>query len=704
MIEYHDHFCPDRLRPLLKGYGLGRAKIRMLIHKLGVLMKNMGQRGTLIYLKALSRRFNHWYSKGDIAIRQGDPWVNFRWWKRLVKKRGQLVKMANAIHRVITFKGLQPEQWDKFRSAVDRDEPEKSALVDALRYVRLGAKRIGKRVGPVTGSPCFQRYMEKYLRKTGGSRYGARRRAYHALLRDMAWALEQGLFQFPLMLDALSPFLPSHIRELAADSNQSDPWDVDSSVGSLHANQEPGGKARFFASPRLLVQSALEGLFRELDRILYDIPEDCCHDQWSAIPDIESRLASGQTVWSTDISSATDTTPLELQTVALRELGVPEHAIELFKFVSRGEWSTSKEIQRKTGLHSIEWKVGQPLGLKPSFAVFSVTMHCLLKGICYSLGMRNNHPHTDPYYQLGDDHVGFDEDVEREFIRVLTSLGIQVSSDKSVVSSYVAEFGGALVRRDGFTFRPGKWRSLDQSTGITYAADPNFDPYAVWPKTVANLVMKLRERQWPYGFQRVPLSELPDADLYTAVALVTKGFSRERAYHTTFDLSHDLKTFTFGHFLDEKGGECFTRRGRRLSGDNPYALENKRWEFHHAQSEKSFWDELARCTATYNPVVHYATRLDWIDFKCQAYIDLIASALTMPFEQSMLHPFLRDVALRRRCTDNYSLSSALIESAPFRYLGSYARSSERGFYSLLRRVAECKDVIPTRLCPDPIRS
>lgn len=692
-MQISAHSWPGRLVPILKGYGLGRGKIQMITRKIIGLLKHKGARGTLLYLKALSARFKSWYSKGDIPSE--GTWVDFRWWKRLVRKNRKLVRMCMAIHRVITLKVLTLEQWVKFDMASRREQPDHFALAQAHAYVRLGSETLGH-LRDHDPHSVWLLYMEKELAASGGDLPAAQRSAVSRMAKDLLHLKHHGLLNEDYS-SCYEPFAPIDVFEYASRLKLRNPSTTDLvPVGSLNVSQEPGGKARFFASPRLIYQARLGGVFTALDELLYELPEDACHDQTGPLRAIEEQLQQGKTVYSVDLSSATDNFPLSLQLAVARRLGIRSSDIECIEHLSTSPWSVSKDISDHVECAPYHrWTVGQPLGMKPSFALFSATMHALIRGIAVAHRL----PYSQSYYQLGDDHVGFVPELEERLISVLKSIGVPVSAEKSITSDRCAEFGGALIRKDGFTFRPGKWRSLANSTALSYCADPDFDPSRVWPPTVVSLVEKLRSRPWPFGFVVTDPSDLSTPLYIEGLRRLTRNALLP--YDTTrFALERSLSDVTLFKHIDQ------TRRYHQLEFHDHLLRQRHLAGVTNRMDtkERLFWDRLG---CWHGQHVHISDfRPDWLDLEDKRsvqFAELVASAWAGDVKAGKSNPFVWEITLRRRCSTGHQLAGALLSSSPFRTFSQYVAGPEHSFFRVLRRVADYKDVIPTHLFPMPIR-
>lgn len=220
--------------------------------------------------------------------------------------------------------------------------------------------------------------------------------------------------------------------------------------GEIHFIQEPGGKLRSVASPLRIWQEATRPLGELLYQTIRSLPWDCTHDQEQAAQPIISSLAQGRVVHSVDLSSATDLFPLELQIEVLQNLLVEDDRdyIDLFREISRARW--------KSPLGVLQWTKGQPLGLFPSFGLFSLTHGLLLLTL---LG----HDWSGEFYVVGDDVVILDDSLHRDYLRVLDEIGSPWSPDKSLDSSRIAEFAGKIYTSSG-VYPQLKWRNISDDS------------------------------------------------------------------------------------------------------------------------------------------------------------------------------------------------------------------------------------------------
>jgi len=225
-------------------------------------------------------------------------------------------------------------------------------------------------------------------------------------------------------------------------------------AGEVHFLQEPGYKLRSIASPYRLFQVASQPLKDDLGRLVRTLEWDCTHDQGKAMPIIQKALAANETVYSVDLSSATDYFPYELQLTVLQTVyGKDNPYVKLFQDVSRATWHSD--------VGDIVWRKGQPLGFNPSFFTFTLT-HGLI--LLHLLGKKYEHE----FFVLGDDVVILNKKLFDKYKSFLSAMACPYSSDKTLVSSELAEFAGKVVTKDKI-YPQLKWRTISDDNFLDLA-------------------------------------------------------------------------------------------------------------------------------------------------------------------------------------------------------------------------------------------
>jgi len=265
-------------------------------------------------------------------------------------------------------------------------------------------------------------------------------------------------------------------------------------VGEINVTLEPGLKTRYFAAPNVVLQRALEPLKEALIHLLKHIPWDCTLDQRKADPAIQTQLRRGKTVYSVDLSAATDHFPWSFQETVLRAVthrkGYTRKIRALMiDICETGQWRPPLRGR------SMKWSKGQALGLGPSFPLFTISHGILL----YLL---NNQQWDRQFYVCGDDVVIFNEDLHSKYRKVLSEWQIPISESKSFASSHFAQFTGVNYTRKKSWWLP-KWNEFTRENLLDAAAwwYPGLTKGMKDHKLIT-WVLSLPE---PYGLGRNPL-------------------------------------------------------------------------------------------------------------------------------------------------------------------------------------------------------
>lgn len=108
------------------------------------------------------------------------------------------------------------------------------------------------------------------------------------------------------------------------------------------------------------------------------------------------------------------------------------------------------------------WEVGQPLGLGPSFPLFSISHGALLL-------LLNKGKWNKAFYVVGDDVIIFDNTLAAAYRKILISWQVPVSERKTFTSSKLAQFAGLTYTPHGSFWLP-KWRKLTRETLVDVCA------------------------------------------------------------------------------------------------------------------------------------------------------------------------------------------------------------------------------------------
>jgi hypothetical protein len=286
-------------------------------------------------------------------------------------------------------------------------------------------------------------------------------------------------------------------------------------VGYVHHIHKKGGgtELRDIAVPNRFIQNALVPAADRLYNLVRQLPKDATFDQDRFDTKIQNRVNNDNLYQgSVDLSKATDNLPFswgeeivsKLQSIfgptpeeqllhAIFGMNTPKEdkkekaetefvrSFDLFKTVARAKWLDEGFLT--------EWKVGQPLGSLPSFAMLAITHNLLLESLGASLGY-----HHSPYVVLGDDVVIMNKRLRSRYIRELSSRGIPLSLHKSY-EGRLSEFAGKTYVKNSVPFycsdhNPVTWPALfdwQRTTGIRI-------PWTNLPRSIRTKVRKVVEQ------------------------------------------------------------------------------------------------------------------------------------------------------------------------------------------------------------------
>jgi hypothetical protein len=229
-------------------------------------------------------------------------------------------------------------------------------------------------------------------------------------------------------------------------------------LGRLHALYEPAGKVRIVAIVDYWTHCVLKPLHDWLFSLLKCMPTDATFNQ-------EGRLQAftklgHTTVWSIDLSAATDLIPIALYRLLFTPiLGSKRTELWLELLVGRN-FAVPRELrveERKITFPTdfVRYGTGQPMGALSSWSAMAVCHHFIVQACAWyeaegflnparAAGAVHNEGYVVDalkritwfmlYLILGDDLIIADKRVAMRYIRVAESLGIKVSIAKSYMS------------------------------------------------------------------------------------------------------------------------------------------------------------------------------------------------------------------------------------------------------------------------------
>lgn len=193
----------------------------------------------------------------------------------------------------------------------------------------------------------------------------------------------------------------------------------------LRTKYEAGGKVRIFAILDTLSQSALKPIHEFFMRWLGSQETDGTNDHAFAANAVREWTSSPESLWSFDLTTATDRYPLFLEEIVVKAAFGDEIA-ELWKRIIN-----NRQFLVPEGTDMIEFAVGQPLGALSSWAVFSTSHHAHIRTAARLSGYEGS---FKDYRIIGDDiSIYRDAAVARWYIGMMSDLDVPFSTEKSIL-------------------------------------------------------------------------------------------------------------------------------------------------------------------------------------------------------------------------------------------------------------------------------
>jgi len=351
-----------------------------------------------------------------------------------------VLRVMKFLKNLITFKQILSSQWSKFHNSATR-KPSPSEFLRKYGLVTASGANHGRHKDDLSWEqplPLTEFVNSEVGKKTFSpfdSRISIPRQPLDVVtdgLRICQYA-DAGHVK-PFNTYSMFPFIGTYPTKLTHPET----------AGLVGVTQEPGGKARFFVSVHPAYQSGFVPLQRALK---YRAKRDRCSfafDQDAGRRAVQRALQSGKTVWSYDLSDATNNFPLSLQVQWMYKSGLDMSQVSSFADLSRMPFKACQEIYDRFGIDTIEWSNGQPLGLLPSAMAFHLTHIYLLRGLEIELYGKP----VNRFAVVVDDVAIWDPNLAKAYKRAMDELEVPISVGKSVVSSVAAEFLGRFITRN----------------------------------------------------------------------------------------------------------------------------------------------------------------------------------------------------------------------------------------------------------------
>lgn len=501
----------------------------VLIWNIEKIRKIQGLKGVCLYLKA-STIYIFKYSCKDYLprnsctygphvslTRKGIPRILPRYLRERVRKRDwvtiQVVLTILSLYRVLPFEGKLDTTTITSDSVVNIPVPfekwllefsdiylsQKVKIVDSFNpfFISSSGNSLVKPDDPFTG--LFDRFQEE-LRLKPCMSFVSTLYWFHSLV---------GLYTRGLLkpaIDILSSYPQTGLsarwlalfkylfesrkdpRHILGEWYHEFPRVPTWALGRLSLKEEPG-KVRIFAIVDIISQWLLKPLHNGIFNFLRKVNTDATFDQYQGLKDFFKRINPGTTIYSFDLSAATDRLPLKLQWMILNQI-IPGRGFgsAWARFLTeRPYYIGSKKYRIDT---QVKYMVGQPMGAYSSWGMLALTHHILVQYAAWQAFRENGWGLSklrwfDKYCVLGDDIVIGNSLVAKHYYRLMINLGVKINTSKSIVShNGFAEFA-KKVTNGTLDISPlplkefSSWGKVSGAFVETLRKFPNLSPHNV---------------------------------------------------------------------------------------------------------------------------------------------------------------------------------------------------------------------------------
>lgn len=203
-----------------------------------------------------------------------------------------------------------------------------------------------------------------------------------------------------------------------------------SRIGKIGLTLEPAGKVRIFAMADPWTQLVLRPLHKWIFSYLRGIPMDGTFNQ---LGPLDRVTFSGPPIYSLDLTAATDRLPIVFQERILQVLFGAEYAKNWVSLLVNRPYHISYiDIHSKERINErLFYRTGQPMGSLSSWAMLALSHHVIVQIASIIAGVKV--PFTG-YALLGDDIVIWSKAVQKEYLNIMGSFGVDINLTKSIVS------------------------------------------------------------------------------------------------------------------------------------------------------------------------------------------------------------------------------------------------------------------------------
>lgn len=167
-------------------------------------------------------------------------------------------------------------------------------------------------------------------------------------------------------------------------------------LSKISLKRESWGKLRPFAVCDWFSQSACKGLHKFIFEFLKTLPSDGTFNQDLISETVREWTTGSGEPESADLSAATDSIPVEVQSEILSHIFSPEIA-RLWRVIC-----TDREFKLPDKTNTLKYTTGQPMGILSSWAMLAVWHHVMVRTCLHYIGVKED-LWNGLYAIIGDD-------------------------------------------------------------------------------------------------------------------------------------------------------------------------------------------------------------------------------------------------------------------------------------------------------------
>nr|QXN75378.1 MAG: RNA-dependent RNA polymerase [Grapevine-associated mitovirus 3] len=200
--------------------------------------------------------------------------------------------------------------------------------------------------------------------------------------------------------------------------------------GKLAVVYDQAGKARVVAMTNYWIQCLFRPIHDSLFEFLRSISYvDGTFNQEGCVRDFMDTVDPNQTIYSFDLSAATDRLPIDIQVQILSIIFDNDYLAQRWAdIIKKIDWYFKGT--------NYKYSVGQPMGAYSSWAMLATTHHVIMRVASINCGLEG----FSDYLILGDDVIIANDSVAKEYMRIMSLLGLEINLQKSMIGVNSCEF------------------------------------------------------------------------------------------------------------------------------------------------------------------------------------------------------------------------------------------------------------------------